>query len=122
MTTETLPSLRDQIRAATIDKEVVFRSEIVSINGKDVEVREPSVTLWGTILEKSMDDEGGINIRDFSVWSVILCSFVPGTDEHVFSEKDFEAFKVQPKGGFIKPLEDASTRMISANPELVLKN
>ena len=115
------PSLRDQIRTATVGAPKIFKSRRVNFNGVDIEIREPSVDGWGEILAHAHKD-GEVSFKEFLIWSVVCCSFVPGTDERVFEPEDYDVLKTQPKSGFIGEFSDIANELMSVNVETAEKN
>lgn len=123
-------SLRDQLRGATVGKKPEFRHEIVKVGDHEFEVRQPSVATRSKMIKKcnvkvggSMDD--AVEKLDYSalqVWSVIYCTFVPGTDERVFEDGDFNHLQNQPAGGFVDELGQAAMKLMNVDPEEDAKN
>ena len=61
-------------------------------------------------------------MKRFSLWSIIFCSFVPGTEEAIYDEKDFDELAKQPRGGWITKLSEAASELISPDAQVVRKN
>ena len=114
-------SVRDKIRAKTVGAAKIFKSKIVYYEGIEVEVKEPSVDGWGEILQHAHKD-GEISIKEFLIWSVICCSYVPGTDERVFEVEDYDSLNGHPKSGFIGEFSDIANEMMAVDEKVAEKN
>lgn len=121
---------RDLLRKATLGTAVQFKSETITINDQEFEVKQPSLKERRAIQQKCiiMGEEGieSIDISELMVWSVIRCTFVPGTDVHVFDPEDYEALINRPTGGFMDELSALALKMMNlkaddASPEKNLK-
>jgi hypothetical protein len=94
-------SLRDELRAATVGAKKVFRTKSVEWNGLKFEFRQPSLAGRRKLRDKALDDGGMIDIFEALVWGVIWNTYVPGTDELVFEETDYDSLVSTPPGGFM---------------------
>jgi hypothetical protein len=94
-------SIRDKIRAATVGKKVNLRTKVFNYEGVDIEFRAPNLKVRRDLLNKSKGDNGELDMIEFIVQSVILCSFVPGTIERVFEESDRDVLLNQSTGSFV---------------------
>jgi len=72
---------RDQIRAALIGKKHKGNTELVTLFGTEIELRQPTL---GTILDARAEDDE--KTRTANVF--IDYAYVPGTDERVFEDTD----------------------------------
>lgn len=107
---------RDAIRTALFSGAPQFRSEVVKINGVEVEVRQPSIRVRRELFNKCTDAQGNIDANEFLVWSIIKNTYKPGTRAtRVFEEGDYEQLMNQPTGGWVDQLIDAMSRL--SNPE-----
>lgn len=90
---------RDSIRTA-IFAEKVSRSVVTLDNGAEVEVRDGNV---GDMLDAiSVDD-----VKKRVARLLINSCYVPGTEEKVFEEADFDSLMELPANGVYKKLMDA---------------
>lgn len=126
-TQKSAKDIKDEIRAKTIGSANIFKSRIVSYDGIEVEIKEPSVKDWGEILEKvtsgSTDEENkGMDFKEYLIWSVICCSYVPGTSIRVFEDTDYETFLGKPKSGFITEFSDIAGELMRVDTETAAKN
>lgn len=132
-----MSDIRSKIRSNTIGKASKFASEVIEINGEEIEVRQPSVKTRSILMKKSREttsnkvEVGDVSAEDvlqsidygkMQVLSVIYCTFVPGTDERVFSEEDYDALINQPAGGFVDDISTVAMDLMNAKPEEEAKN
>lgn len=102
------------LRAATLGTKKDFRKSIVPINGVDFEVRQLSVKGRRDLLEKAYNSETSkLDTQEYLVWSVIKTTFVPGTDELVYSDADYESLVAEPTGSFVDKLGEASSKLLN---------
>lgn len=94
-------SIRDKIRAATIGKKSQFRTKIFNYEGIEVEFKAPNLKDRKTLLNRAKGDNGDLDMINFIVWSVILNTYIPGTNERVFDESDYDAMMNQGTGSFV---------------------
>lgn len=105
-----MKNLKDNIRAATLGKSVKPRKISVAINGEHVEVRQPTLRQRNDLRDKCMVSQDDTLVADavlYQIWGVILFCYVPGTDERVFDEGDFDSLANQPSGSFVDDLFEA---------------
>lgn len=132
-----MSEIRSKLRTITIGRPANFAKEVVEIDGEKIEVRQPSVKTRSILMKKSRDtsktklDKGEVSAEDvlatidygkMQVLAVIYCCFVPGTDEQIFSEEDYEALINQPAGGFVDDLSNVAMNLMNAKPEEDAKN
>lgn len=120
-------SLRDKLRkAATSGKHRQFKKKIVKFNGEEFEVRQPSNAIRSQILAKSKiisrDQTEEIDIGAMQVWGVIQLTYVPGTDERVFEEADYETLANEPTGGIVDTLSPVITEFLNVESQVEAKN
>lgn len=119
---------KSTLREITVGKKPSFKTEIVEYEGNEFEIREPSVFVRGQIMNKSgmgintNADNPDINFSNAQIASVIYCTYVPGTDERVFSEKDVPMLKEQPSGSFVDEFSTIAMRLMNRNAEDDAKN
>ena len=94
-------SLRDAIRKATLGSQSEFKKEVVKWNGVEVELRQPSVKQRQELFKRCVGDGGKIDSLEFMTLGVIACTYVPGTDEKVFDDTDYDGIMARPAGGFL---------------------
>lgn len=121
MSSENSKEARDEIRSRTLGASKVFKSRIVEYNGIKIEIKEPSVEGWSDIINHA-HQEGEISFKEFLIWSVISCSFVPGTDVRVFDQSDYNGLKTQPKSGFVGEFSEIANELMALDTEQVEKN
>lgn len=112
-------STRDKIRAATLGKKKVFKSKEATLyDGTKVEIRQPTVGQRSEIRSKSMtvmpNAEMRADMMQFTLWMVILQSYVPGTDERVFEEADYDEIAAVPSGDWVDNLTAIALELSNA--------
>tara|TARA_R100000656_G_scaffold54499_1_gene42971 strand:- start:416 stop:796 length:381 start_codon:yes stop_codon:yes gene_type:complete len=123
-------SLKDKIRAATVGKCKTFKSEIVSFEGVNIEVRQLSLATrrdyMTASLEKVTDSTGNetqqANLLKLQVNAVIASSYVPGEDMLVYDETDYNSIKDSVTGGYADVIWEAVQRLSNITTEDAKKN
>ncbi len=115
-------SLRDQLRAVTVGSKNVFKSKVLEHRGLKFEIRQPSIAGRKELRKKLIDEEGSFDVFDALVWMVILYTFVPGTNERVFDEEDYDTLVAQPTGGYMETFSLTASDFMSIDPETIAKN
>ena len=106
-------SVRDAIRKATLGTTAKFKSEKVKFNGVEVEIRQPSVKGRKELFHRCMDEAGRVDTMEFLTWGVIYNTYVPGTDELVFEDSDYDALVSRPSGGFLDKFGEVAARLMN---------
>jgi len=106
-------SIRDQIRAATLGAKPQFKTKIVEYAGLEVEVKQPNLKDRRKLLEKARDEKGNFDVVLFTIWAVILNTYVPNTGEKVFSPEDAEAFMELNTGSFVETFSAAVSELMN---------
>lgn len=96
-----MSSIRDDLRAATLGAKAEFKKEIVSFGGVELELRQPSVKQRKDLFKRCMDENGRVEAMEYLTWGVLYCTFVPGTNERVYDDTDYDALMEKPSGGFL---------------------
>ncbi len=120
-----MSELRDKIRSKTVGSNKIFKSRIVEFDGMEIEIREPSVKTWGQILKAVMTLEDGVNKTEmdkYLIWSVIYCAFVPGTNDLIFEDADYESLEGFPRSGFVGEFSEIALDMMNSDAEKAEKN
>lgn len=120
-----MSELRDKIRAKTVGSNKIFKSRIVEFDGVDIEIKEPSVKTWGQILKAVMTIEDGVSKTEmdkYLIWSVIYCAFVPGTNDLVFEDADYDSLESFPRSGFVGEFSEIAMDMMNSDAERTEKN
>ena len=128
-----MSEFRDKLRSKTVGAKKVFKKIIVEWEGDKFEIRQPTVAMRAEITKKSLEGfnrdaiDGGSIVESIDpgrlqVYSVIYCTFVPGTDDLVFEEADFDMLRSQPSGGFMDLFAANATKLINEKPKLDAKN
>lgn len=111
---------KDKLRKLTLGAKRKFKIKIIEIGegeGDDkekFEVRQPTLRERSDLRKKctNMNEDGiEFNLFEFLIWAVINHTFVPGTDEHVFTEEDYEALSNIPAGGWFDELSEAASEL-----------
>ncbi len=121
-----MSDLKNKIRAKTIGSTKVFKSRIIEFDEMEIEIREPSVKVWGQILKavtgiEKDNTSGKMEYDKYLIWSVIYCAFVPGTDEKIYEDTDYETLESYPKSGFVGEFSEIAMDMMNSNQEEVEK-
>jgi len=106
-------SIRDQIRAATLGAKPQFKTKEIELGDTTIEVRQPNLKDRKQLLERAKGADGSLSMMDFTLWSVILCSYAPGTNEKVFSPEDYDSMMEMNTGGFIEKLASAVSELMN---------
>ena len=115
--------LRDELRAKTVGSACIFKSRIKEYNGVEVEIREPSVETWGLILEKARGSKGEtIKFSEYLLWTVIYCTFVPGTNLLLFEDTDYDGLKTKPKDSFVSEFNEIAQQLMELDTGVATKN
>ena len=125
-----MSDLRDQIRAATVGANKVFTKKIVEYNGVKIEIRQPSIGGRADIMRKcktTFKDREGNEKETFDMWefltmAVIYCSYVPGTEERVFDDHDYESILASPTGSFIDEFSTELIAILNVDEDKIEKN
>ncbi len=115
-------STKKEIRDKTIGAAKIFKSKRINYGDVDIEIREPTVKAWGDILRNVTTEEGKMEFDKYLAWSIISCAYVPGTNEKVFEEADYDLLLEMPKSGWVTEFSDIALAMMSADMEEVEKN
>ena len=122
---------KSKLRALTLGKKKSFEKRIVEIEGAEFEVRQPTIGQRGEIRNKSMkidadaEEEGESNVK-FDMFSFLICAvveltYVPGTDERVFGDEDYEELKSLPAGGWFDKLTKEAADLCNVKDDEVKK-
>ncbi|MEW5725089.1 MAG: hypothetical protein AB1896_18395 [Thermodesulfobacteriota bacterium] len=115
--------IKDKLRALTVGAKKQFARKKVLYKGEEFEVKQPSQAERQEVFQRCRRDEnGGLDKVDFAIWSVILLTFVPGTDERVFSPEDYEGLLGTPAGGFVDHLSNEIWPILYVNFDETEKN
>jgi len=118
--------MKEKLREITVGAPKNFKSETVEIDGVEFEVRQPSVEDRGKLMSKagvtSTRDLDDMDYASLQAYSVIYCTYVPGTDEKVFSEDDYETIKNCPAGSWVDQLNAPIMNLMNVQPEEDAKN
>lgn len=131
-----MADLRKQLRAITVGSKNIFKKEIEKFGGNEFEIRQPTVALKSKIMQKcrvSVDEDTddkevktisteSFNLGAMQVWSVIYCTYEPGTDNLVFEETDEPALSQKPAGSFVDQFSATAMKLMNVQPEEDAKN
>lgn len=106
-------SARDKLRSKTVGKAKAFRTETVTVDGEQIEVRQLSVRDRLDVYNRSSKN-GVLDPLQFQIWAVIATCFVPGTKERLFEDADYDSLIDQPTGSFVDQLSEAAINMLNA--------
>lgn len=125
-----MSDVRDKIRAATVGEKKNFIKKIVEYNGIEIEIRQPSIGGRADIMRKcktTFKDREGNEKETFDMWefltmAVIYCSYVPGTEEKIFDDHDYESILASPTGSFIDEFSTELIAILNVDEEQIEKN
>ena len=104
-----MSAVRDELRGK-IFAHRALKTETINIFGQDVEIRQP--TLGQLLGARDEPDK-----RRAVVKLMIEYTFVPGTNERVFEDADYESIINMPFGDDLVKVNQAINRMTSINVE-----
>jgi hypothetical protein len=110
-------SLRDTIRSKTVGAPKHFKKNVVKVEDVEVEVRQMSVKDRLDIFNKASNGEGGVDPLKFQLWSVIYSCYVPGTNERIYEEYDYDSLVSVPTGSFVDILASEATKLMNVSNE-----
>jgi hypothetical protein len=111
------------IREATVGAKKRFSSEIVEFNGVKIEVRQLSLIDRRDYMTRSIDRKTNqADMLKLQVYSVIASCYVPGTDEKVFDETDYNGISSSITGGYADILWEAIQRLSNIEVSDAKKN
>lgn len=117
--------MKSQLRAATLGQKKVFEKRIVEVNGNKFEIRQPTIGQRGNIRNKSVrfgDGEGaGFDMFAFLICAVVELTYVPETNERVFSDEDYEELKSIPAGNWFDELTKVASELCNVKSDEVKK-
>ena len=116
--------IKSQLRQATLGQKKVFEKRIVEINNCKFEIRQPTIGQRGNIRNQSLKfgDEGtGFDMFAFLICAVVELTYVPGTDERVFSDEDYEELKSIPAGQWFDELTKVASELCNVKSDEVKK-
>lgn len=111
---------KTKLRKLTLGATQKFKTTTVIVEGSPFEVRQPSLKQRSALRKKcTVVTDGGIefNLFEFLIWAVIFHTYVPGTEELVFSEEDYEALVSMPAGGWFDELSEAASKLFNVGSE-----
>lgn len=116
-------SLRDIIRSATVGSKKKYRTEIVELDGVKLEVRQLSLSDRREYIEKSIDTQTKqADLLKLQIYAILSSCYVPGTDERVFDETDFNTISNSISGGYADILWEAIQRLSNFTVDEAKKN
>jgi len=95
-----------------------FKTKKVKVKGAEFEVRETSRKVRKDLLEKCTDENGKVNTSDFLVWSIIYCTFDPGTGARVFDDEHYDSIMESPTSGVLAKLEEAAAELMNVDGDI----
>ena len=122
--------IRKKLRDKTVGGKSKLRSIVKEFDGEKFEIKQPTVATRGRIMKECKvpltDDEdemaSKIDYSEMQVWAVIYCTFVPGTNERVFTEADADLLRNQPAGSFVDEFAAEAMDLMNVAPEEAAKN
>ncbi len=115
-------SVRDELRARTLGSKKVFNKKIIKHNGRNYELRQPTLAQRAELRRKVLDYEGNFDVFESLIWMVVFYTYVPGTDELVFEEADYDILRSFPSGSWVDEFSDAASSLINIDISAITKN
>jgi hypothetical protein len=122
-----MSNTRDTLRNALLGKKHTFRRTTVTDKetGAVYEVRQPSIKERSdlrkevTTITPGKGNSGGIDFDffRFMIMAAVRFTVVPGTDERVFCDEDFDALVTAPAGDFIDELAQAAANLCNVDED-----
>jgi len=122
---------KSKLRALTLGKKKSFEKRIVEIEGEKFEIRQPTIGQRGEIRNKSMkidtsNEEDKKEAVQFDMFSFMICAvveltYVPETNERVFSDEDYDELKSLPAGGWFDKLTKEASELCNVEDKDVKK-
>lgn len=119
-----------KLRALTLGTKREFKKEIVEIDNVKFELRQPTIKQRGEIQNKSMklnlsadseESKATFDMFTFLLCAVIELTYVPGTDEQVFSEEDIPTMQDMPAGSWFDTLSQTASTLCNVKENDVKK-
>jgi len=111
---------RDRLRSKTLGAKKVFLKKLVEHEGDKFEIRQPTLRERSKVRKRctSMTDDGiEFNMFEFLIWAVIGHTFVPETDEKVFSEEDYDELSDIPAGGWFDEFAEKASELCNVSTD-----
>ena len=115
----------EKLRAKTLGKSKSFKKELIEIEGEKFELRQPTVRQRGEIRKRCTSIDGknfDFDMFEFMIQCVIACTYVPDTDEKVFSDEDYQALQELPAGGWLDDLSEKAIELCNVKGDVEKKN
>lgn len=123
MTAKTPEQKRDELRKVTIGAKREFEKKLFTFEGKSFEFRQPTIGIRKKVRDKAMKNPlEPMDTLEFYIWCVIELTFVPGTDEKVFSEEDYDTLLESPSGGFMDVFAEECSYLMNVDTETKKKS
>lgn len=81
-----------------------FKTKQFDMFGQKVEVRQPTV---GDISRQAQTFQNGVDAKDKNILFIIENCYVPGTNERVFGDGDYEVLSSLPAGTWLSDFQKA---------------
>lgn len=115
-------SNRDDLRSAILGSNPEFAKEVVEVNGREFEVRQPTNKARRDLFKKAVDDSGKIDMLEFLVWGIIYNTYDPKSGQHVFEDTDYDVFMNMPSGGYVDKLGEAASKLLNVDSDIEKKS
>jgi hypothetical protein len=122
---------RNALRGATLGRARTFEKRIVLIDDKKFEIRQPTIKERGEIQKVAMkfvkskngkDSEAEFDMFAFLICAVINLTYVPDTEEKVFSDDDYNELVSMPAGGWFDKLTKEAADICNVKDDEVKKD
>lgn len=113
-------AMRDELRAATLGAASVRATRVVEWNGKQYEVRSPSLAQSRKLA--NLAKQAGSDDFKAMVHGIIQTVYIPGTDTQVFDARDEEALLARGMRDFVGAFAKALRELGQEEVEAVEKN
>lgn len=109
-------SKKTDIRNKTLGAKSIFKSKIVTYEGEEIEIKQPSVKDRMSMFNNSSKD-GNVDPLRFQILAMIELCYVPGTGEKVFEMADYDSIINSPTNSFVDVLSTEAVKMMNVESE-----
>ena len=91
----------DRLRELTIGRKRTPTRKILRFKAQEYEIRSPTVGERNKIQQKATSEDGRFNEQKFIVAAIIELTYVPKTEEKVFSDADWDVMMNCDVGSYV---------------------
>jgi hypothetical protein len=116
---------RDSIRGSLLGRAAQRRSEVVTLDGTEIEIRQPTVKGRANIFKRAGikgENTEGVDPSELQAAALTEMCFVPGTMERVFEVTDHDVLVEQACGGWADEAFAKCMSILNVAPVKVAKD